>query len=96
MPAQPSETTHSDGAHRGATPAPWFVHPDDLVGGWAVMNVDKPPSQCNPRAGEGQICDFTSEADARLIVELRNRHAAIAAFLRPIFQDAVRPEGLAE
>jgi hypothetical protein len=71
MPGQPSETTVSDG---GATPAPWFVHPDDLVGGWAVMNVDKPPSQCDHRAGEGEVCNFVREADARLIVELRNRH----------------------
>ena len=77
MPAQTSETTVSDEAGEGATPAPWFVHPDDLIGGWAVMSVDKPPSQCDPRAGEIEVCNYLREADARLIVKLRNWFAEL-------------------
>lgn len=76
MPADSNETADSGGAGpRGVTPAPWWVHADDLIGGWAVMNVDKPPSQCDHRAGEIEVCNFAHEADARLIVMLRNTYA---------------------
>lgn len=50
----------------------WYVHADDLIGGWAVMNVDKPPSQCDARAGEGEIASFVSEAVARHIADLHH------------------------
>lgn len=50
----------------------WYAHPDDLVGGWCAMNVDKPPSQARPLAGEFEVCSFTREDVARHIVELHN------------------------
>lgn len=51
----------------------WFAQPDDIVGGWCLMNVDKRPSQARHRAGEWQIADFLSENAARHVAELHNR-----------------------
>lgn len=52
----------------------WYAHPNDLIGGWAVLNRDHPPSGLNrhvdPDARE--VATFMSEADARRIVELHN------------------------
>lgn len=50
----------------------WYVHPDDLIGGWAVMNVDKPPSQADYRLYEVSVADFLTEEAARHMVELHN------------------------
>ncbi len=60
----------------------WYVHPNDLIGGWAVLNRDCPPSQLNrhtdPDARE--VGDFLTEQVARHIVELHN--ATLAAVAR--------------
>lgn len=50
----------------------WYVHPNDLVGGWSVNNVDKPVSQCDHTQGEMEVADFTTEEDAHHIVMLHN------------------------
>ncbi len=50
----------------------WYVHPNDLIGGWAVMNCDKPPSQADFRAYEVEVAAFVSEPAARRIAELHN------------------------
>lgn len=48
----------------------WFAHPNDLIGGWCVTTVDKPPSQHAP--GDFTVADFIDEATARYIAELHN------------------------
>lgn len=50
----------------------WYAHENDLIGGWAVMNVDKPPSECDADAGERDVADFTNERTARHIADLHN------------------------
>lgn len=52
---------------KAAFDGPLFAHEDDLIGGWAVMNVDKPPSKANFQAGDAEIASFTNEADAKFI-----------------------------
>lgn len=51
----------------------WYAHPDDFIGGWCAMNVDKPPSQAQLVRDEFAVCSFTREEVARHIVELHNR-----------------------
>lgn len=50
----------------------WFVHINDLIGGWSVNNVDKPISQCDASKGEWEIADFCAEEHAREIARLHN------------------------
>lgn len=51
----------------------WYAKPDDLVGGWCIMNVDKTPAFCNFfEANEIQIGCFLSEDIAKRIVRLHN------------------------
>lgn len=45
----------------------WYVHPNDLIGGFCVMPVDAPPS-----CGCFSIADFANESSAIHIVELHN------------------------
>jgi hypothetical protein len=52
---------------------PWFVVQDDVIGGWAISNVDKPVSEIDTRDGsEFVITDFISKALADYIVGLHN------------------------
>jgi hypothetical protein len=51
---------------------PWYVVVDDCIGGVAVANVDKPTSQHDHSAGEGEIASFLHEEAARYIVALHN------------------------
>lgn len=47
---------------------PWYVQPNDLIGGWCIMPIDEPPSQ-----GEAMIvADVISESLAREIVDAHN------------------------
>jgi len=46
----------------------WYAQPDDLIGGWCVSIIDRPPSE-----GPGNIGDFMSEDIARHVVETHNR-----------------------
>lgn len=52
----------------------WYAHPNDLIGGWSVMNRDHPPSGLNRHVDPDgrEVATFMSEADARRIVELHN------------------------
>lgn len=52
----------------------WYAHEDDLIGGWAVMNHDHPPSQLNRGADPDarQVGNFLSEEIARHVVALHN------------------------
>jgi hypothetical protein len=50
----------------------WYPVENDLIGGWSVMTVDKPPSQCDWSKGEIEVASFTGEAVARHIAELHN------------------------
>lgn len=54
------------------TQARWYAVVNDLVGGWAVSTIDKPLSQLDPTASEGELADFCSEEIARHIAELHN------------------------
>lgn len=48
----------------------WYAQPDDLIGGWCLMSVDKPPSRCSYR--EWQVSSFLDEVTARHVAELHN------------------------
>lgn len=50
----------------------WYLHEDDCIGGWSIMNVDKPPSQCDYKMGEHSIATFVNEDYAKEIVKLHN------------------------
>jgi len=55
----------------------WYAHPNDLIGGWSVLNRDHPPSGLNrvdDRDGR-EVATFMSEADARRIADLHNTEA---------------------
>ena len=47
----------------------WYAHPDDLIGGWCIMNIDLPPSQTS---GIRQIASVCDETVARHIASLHN------------------------
>lgn len=55
----------------------WYPVVNDLIGGWAASNVDKPLSQQDHSVGreDGQWCiaEFMDEQTARYIVDLHNR-----------------------
>lgn len=52
--------------------APWYAKPNDLIGGWCVMDIDQTPAQAQ-RPG---VADFTSQALAEHIADLHNQHLA--------------------
>lgn len=60
---------------------PWYAVVNDVIGGWAICNVDKPCSQqsINPEDGEIEIADFIQEDVARYIVRLHNERLAGAS-----------------
>lgn len=49
--------------------ATWYAHAGDLVGGWCVTVVDKPPS-----SGAVEVGSFLGEDVARHVAELHNEH----------------------
>ena len=59
----------------------WYARPDDLIGGWCVMSVDRPPSRCDWWFGLGEVASFAGEAEARHMADLHN------AWLEPIRAD---------
>ena len=68
---------------KAAAPGPWFVHANDLIGGWSVMNCDLPPSRADPKEGNYEVGAFMSgTSDSALIVELRNNLPAIIHALK--------------
>lgn len=52
---------------RAMLDARWFVQPNDLIGGWSIMPVDRPPS-----SGFPEVADFLSKRAAEHIVGLHN------------------------
>lgn len=63
-----------------ATPEPWFAKENDLIGGFAVMNCDLPPSQADPSKGQGDVGDFMpSRSDAQLVAFQRNTASKVLA-----------------
>lgn len=53
---------------------PWYVVPDDEIGGWAIATADLPTSQLNlSNRGERVIADAIWEDHARWLVEAHNR-----------------------
>lgn len=54
----------------------WYAHPNDLIGGWAVMSVDRPPSTLAPEDEGREVAIFTCEEDARRIADLNNADLA--------------------
>lgn len=47
---------------------PWFVQPDDLIGGWCITPLPYPPGDGTP-----EIASFISEDIAHYIVSLHNQ-----------------------
>ncbi len=52
--------------------ATWHAKPNDLIGGWCVMDVDHTPAL----AGRPEIADFTIRAHAEHIADLHNERLA--------------------
>lgn len=51
---------------------PWYVQPDDMIGGWCIMTVNKPPGESDYRSGEWQIASFMAEGVAQHVATLHN------------------------
>lgn len=49
----------------------WYAYPNDLIGGWCVMNIDKMPSSADGHF-EYAVADFISEELATHIATLHN------------------------
>lgn len=49
-----------------ATAGPWYLQPNDLIGGWCVRSVNSPPSE-----DPGTVADFILEQDAAFIAAAR-------------------------
>jgi hypothetical protein len=47
--------------------AKWYAKPNDVIGGWCVMDIDDTPSH-----GRFEIADFTSQEIAEHIAKLHN------------------------
>jgi hypothetical protein len=52
-----------------AMAARWYAKPDDLIGGWCVMDIDETPRL----SGRPWVATFCSEQVARHIADLHNR-----------------------
>lgn len=52
----------------------WYVVLDDLVGGWAVANVDKPLSAHNYEKGERHWIECFTKELAEYLVEFHNKN----------------------
>lgn len=53
----------------------WYVVVDDLVGGWAITNVDRPMSDrsyCRPYTGRAIADGFWDRDHAQHVVDLHN------------------------
>jgi hypothetical protein len=57
----------------------WYAVPDDLIGGWAVSHVDKPLSEQDAKAGEGEIASFMDQQAAEYIANLHNTYLKVIA-----------------
>jgi hypothetical protein len=58
----------------------WYVHHNDLIGGFCLMPVDAPPSSgCFP------VADFISESSAVRIADLHNRDLELKEELEDSF-----------
>jgi len=58
----------------GATAGPWYMQPNDLIGGWCVRTVDTPPSE-----GPGEVASFIREEDAVFMAHARVDLPALVA-----------------
>jgi hypothetical protein len=52
--------------------ATWYAQPNDLIGGWCVMDVAQTPGA----ASRPEVADFTSQTLAAHIADLHNQHLA--------------------
>lgn len=50
----------------------WHAMPNDLIGGWSVMNVHETPAMIRHSRGEVEVALFTSKEVAEHIAELHN------------------------
>ena len=60
-------TLHGQALVDAQLAAYWHVHPDDTIGGWAIMPCPLPPS-----SGVPAVADFLSEQTAQHITDLHN------------------------
>lgn len=52
----------------------WYARPDDVVGGWAVMNADVPPSEISRADDIWQVGHWLSEEAAEHVAWLHNAY----------------------
>jgi hypothetical protein len=61
-----------DDAKRSQTPplgVTWYAQPNDILGGWCVMPVDKPPGEAKIQ----EVADVVDETTARHLADIHNR-----------------------
>lgn len=64
----------------GGSITEWFALENDLIGGWCVSSVNKPPSEFSH--GEHEIADFTLKEHAEFIAAALNHLPMILDRLR--------------
>ncbi len=67
---------------KAATARPWYPKPNDLIGGWAVMNCDQSPANADFGKGDLEVADFTDAPHARFIASLANHADDFVRLLR--------------
>lgn len=50
----------------------WYPVVDNLIGGWAISNVDMTTADLNPYEGKFELGSFMTEAQARHIADIHN------------------------
>ena len=65
----------------------WYVVVNDLIGGYAISHINKPLSEHNYKAGEGELGDFLTQEIAEHIVELHNWEIQFIEFMQGAYTD---------
>ena len=63
--------TVDDAKRKSAPPlgVTWYAQPNDVIGGWCVMTVNKPPGEAKVQ----EVADFVTEEAARHVADIHNR-----------------------
>lgn len=56
----------------GLLRVPWYVVPEDVIGGWAVANVDLPVGDQDPNLGHRALAEFVHRELAQVVVTQHN------------------------
>ncbi|GGM53568.1 hypothetical protein ACFFX1_54835 [Dactylosporangium sucinum] len=69
----------------------WYAHPNDLIGGWSILNRDHPPSRLHQEQDPDarKLGCFLTEEVARHIVACHNRNLPVLR--KPSLPDRLKP-----